>query len=221
MTSYILSTNLIKFDPHQHSNNRWFVFLASHPGLCVCSCRGHVNILQWYWECFFLRHAELNSRFNMMTINKVSFNRTEVVAGFSVVFGFCWLRPFELLWSSSQRCSLPSGSYCLRVDSRMLWSLPSNFAVPSSIVNFNFSSFCTCFYFLCIELSSMDFLRAFLPAPQCLQPEYLPSRFSPQPIRIRGICLGRLSFQIDGFLTGLWRRWENTQPLLRTERSCQ
>ena len=32
----------------------------------------------------------------MMTINKVSFNRPEVVAGFSDIMCFCWLRPIRV-----------------------------------------------------------------------------------------------------------------------------
>ena len=32
----------------------------------------------------------------MMTMNEVSFNRQEVVAGFRVVLGFCWLRPYPV-----------------------------------------------------------------------------------------------------------------------------
>ena len=32
------------------------------------SSTGHVNVFQWNKECFFFRHIELNSRFNVMTI---------------------------------------------------------------------------------------------------------------------------------------------------------
>ena len=32
---------------------------------------GHVYVFQWNWECFFLRHREMNPRFNMTTIKKV------------------------------------------------------------------------------------------------------------------------------------------------------
>ena len=53
------------------------------------------------------------------------------------------------------------------------------------------------------------------PAPQCLQPINLPSRFFPQPVRIRGIFLARLSCQIGGALTGLLQKSDNTQPLLQ------
>ena len=40
----------------------------------MCS-RGHVNVFQWNWERAFLRHAELNSRFDVMTI-KCNFLRS-------------------------------------------------------------------------------------------------------------------------------------------------
>ena len=35
---------------------------------------GLVNILQWNWERFFFRHVELNSRFDVMTMNEVTFD---------------------------------------------------------------------------------------------------------------------------------------------------
>ena len=53
----------------------------------------HVNVLQWYWECFFLRHVELNSRFDVMTINVIPFDRPKIVTDFSVIRNFVyWLR---------------------------------------------------------------------------------------------------------------------------------
>ena len=56
------------------------------------------------------------------------------------------------------------------------------------------------------------------PAPQKLQPCLL-SRVSPQPTRIRGTLLVRLSHQIGGALTGLSKKSDDVRPLRRTERS--
>ena len=38
------------------------------------SSSGHVNVFQWNWECFFFRHLELNSRFDVMMINEIPFD---------------------------------------------------------------------------------------------------------------------------------------------------
>ena len=46
-------------------------------------CPGHVNIPQWDWERFSPRHIKLNSRFHVMTINVIPFDRPKIV---------CWLR---------------------------------------------------------------------------------------------------------------------------------
>ena len=42
---------------------------------------------QWNRQCFFLRYAELNSRFIVMTIDKVTLHRPKVGTCFSVI---CW-----------------------------------------------------------------------------------------------------------------------------------
>ena len=45
-------------------------------------------------------------------------------------------------------------------------------------------------------------MRLSSPTPQGLQPVRHPSKFSPRTMRIRGTIQVRLSFQLDGFLTG-------------------
>ena len=45
----------------------------------------NINVFQWIWECFFLRHVELKSRFNVMTTDEVTLDRLEVGTGFSAV----------------------------------------------------------------------------------------------------------------------------------------
>ena len=44
------------------------------------------------FQCFFLRHIELNSRFIVMTIDEVPLNRPKVGTGFSGICWFCRLR---------------------------------------------------------------------------------------------------------------------------------
>ena len=45
-------------------------------------------------------------------------------------------------------------------------------------------------------------MRPSFPTPQGLEPVRQPSKFPPRTERIRGTIQVRLSFQIDGFLTG-------------------
>ena len=54
----------------------------------------------------------------------------------------------------------------------------------------------------CVFLSRFP-MRPSFPTPQCLQPSCHPSKFHPRTERIQGTIQVRLSFQIDGFSTGL------------------
>ena len=56
-------------------------------------------------------------------------------------------------------------------------------------------------------------MRPSLPAPQDPQPAGLLSKFTPHTINNRGRFQGVLSFQIDGFLTGLSWIWDDIQPM--------
>ena len=60
-------------------------------------------------------------------------------------------------------------------------------------------------------------MRPSFPTPQGLRSVRDPSKFSPRAERIRGTCQVRLSFQIDGFLTGLSQSKGDTQPMNQTE----
>ena len=51
------------------------------------------------------------------------------------------------------------------------------------------------------------------PTPQGLQPVRHPSKFPPRTNRIRGTIQVRLSFQIDGILTGPSQLPDDTQPM--------
>ena len=59
------------------------------------------------------------------------------------------------------------------------------------------------YYFLCIKVFQSSLLmRPSFPTPQCVQPICHPSKFHTRTKRIQGTIQVRLSFQIDGFLTG-------------------
>ena len=56
-------------------------------------------------------------------------------------------------------------------------------------------------------------MRPSSPTPQGLRPVRHPSKFHPRTMRIRGTIQVRLSFQIDGFLTGPSQLQGDTQPM--------
>ena len=94
----------------------------------------------------------------------------------------------------------------VKVDVLSSWSPPTNFIRPSATGNMNFP-----FSLGNIASFAWVFLRRFpmrpsFPAPQCLQPICHPSKFLPRTMRIRETIQVRLSFQTDGFLTGLSQR---------------
>ena len=62
-------------------------------------------------------------------------------------------------------------------------------------------------------------MRPTFPTRQCLQPLCHPSKFSPRTKRIRGTIQVRLSFQIEGFLTGPSQFLGDTQPMNQMEQS--
>ena len=60
-------------------------------------------------------------------------------------------------------------------------------------------------------------MRPSSPTPQGLQPVHHPSKFTPREKCIRGTIQARLSFQIDGFLTGPSQLQGDTQPVNQME----
>ena len=60
-------------------------------------------------------------------------------------------------------------------------------------------------------------MRPSSPTPQGLQPVRHPSKLTPRTKRIRGTIQVRLSFQIDGFLTGPSQLQGDTQPINQME----
>ena len=94
-------------------------------------------------ECFFLRHEELNSRFIVMTIDEVTWDRPKIGTGFSVICGFCRLR------LSSFCCTIckweyefiifSSDQYFFRVDSSRITIRCIQFSESSKSRNQNIS----------------------------------------------------------------------------------
>ena len=66
----------------------------------------YINVFQWNRKCFCLRHVDLNSRFVVMTIDEVTFDRPEVGTGFSVICWSCQLRVSRFALISPLRSSL-------------------------------------------------------------------------------------------------------------------
>ena len=60
-------------------------------------------------------------------------------------------------------------------------------------------------------------MRPSSPTLQDLQPVRHPSKLHPRTKRIRGTIQVRLSFQIDGFLTGPSQSKDDTQPINQME----
>ena len=94
-----------------------------------------------------------------------------------------------------------------RIGCSRSWSPPINFIRPSA-THLQLKKWV--FHFLWRILlplhwvfQSRFLMRPSFPTPQCLQPICHPSKFSPRTKRIQGVCLARLSSQIDGFLIGL------------------
>ena len=90
----------------------------------------------------------------------------------------------------------------IKVDVLRSWSPPGSSIPPSASGKINVP------YSLWISplghwvFSSRFLMRPSFPTPQCLQPICHPSKFLSRTKRIRGTIQVRLSFQIDGFLTG-------------------
>ena len=159
---------------------------------------GHINILPW------------SSRFDVITINEVSFNRPEVVAGFGVTFCFCWLRPI--------RVSLKFSSLQENTSSELILGLHDHsFALPSASGNMKNSPF------LDVNISFALSIRAWISEASNLPRSSISAtiiyltRFSPQPMHTRGIFLVRISYQIGGAFTGLSLKSSEIHPLLQKE----
>ena len=107
----------------------------------------------------------------------------------------------------------------IKVDVLESWSPPRGLIRPSAIGKIKFSSFLGKYHLVRIGsffLSRWP-MRPSSPTPQGLQPVRHPSKFLPRIMRVRGTIQERLSFQIDGFLTGPSQLQGETQPMNQME----
>ena len=148
----------------------------------------HVNIPQWYGECFFLRHVELNSTFDVMTISVIPFDRPKIVAGFSVIISSIGWHLAELPRRSPLSSSPLAGWSRIKVDFWIPRSPPDNSTVPSATGNVKFSQF----FGVIIPFALR--LRAWISDA---------SKFPPHTMHIQGTFQATPPYKTDGVLTGL------------------
>ena len=88
------------------------MFLQHHIWNCDCG-PGDVNVFQWRKEWFFSRHVQFDLGFPVMTVNEISWDRPEIIFGFTIiprrVLKWSWRRPvrfsskiilfFSLVWA--------------------------------------------------------------------------------------------------------------------------
>ena len=78
------------------------VFLQQYIQRCVC-ISGNVDIFQWNKKWFFSRHVQFDSRFHVVTVNKVAWDRPKINYGFTIiprlVLKWRWRRS---IWFSSK-----------------------------------------------------------------------------------------------------------------------
>ena len=181
-TSWILSMNLATFDPHRHSNSRQNGFLAARSDLCELKD----------WEGFFLQHVELNWRFNVMTMNEVTFHWPNVSSGFSVIFCFCRLKALRVSFKIFPEIFAPYGGSRLRVSSgiRGLFLTILLFHLLLGKPKMFIPLWRRCFF--CIDSPRMDFWRA---------TQMSPFQILPHTKHIQGMSQVGLSYQTDGALS--------------------
>ena len=166
---------------------------------------------------FFFRHVELNTRFNVMTINEVTLNRPEVFPGFSVIFCFCRLKPFR---------------FALKFSTEIFTSLQvvPTFGFSDSVVSSKqvCCSICDWEYknILCgVDTSFALSLRAWISDASRFSISSMPAitmspfqiPLSPRSTHNRGIFHVKLSYQNGGASTGLLKKSDDIQPLHQTE----
>ena len=167
---------------------------------------GYVNVLQWNREWFFSRRVKFDSGFNVMAVYEVSWHGPKVIYRFTGirkrVLSWWWKRPF---WFSkkvnitlSLNWSMPYQGTCSQV-------LISSKGFDSSICDWKnrFSIFFGKYHLFPIESFRVEFwcVHRLQLLKVCNQYVILPNS-TPRTERIRGTIKVRLSFRIDGFLTG-------------------
>ena len=169
--------NLINFDPHRHSNNRQYGFLATRPNLCALSWSRQCVSMELGMFLLSARTAELEVRRDDDKWSHLPLTRShwglqrhllfllsvETSPSFHEVL--LWDLHFFTGWSS------------LRMDSRTPKSRPDNIIVPSAVHTFSVLLLPLLWVF------EHEFLTRPKFPPQCLQRKYLLSKFLPRTIR--------------------------------------
>ena len=176
--------------------------------ICMCSS-GDVNVFQWNREWFFSRRVKFDSGFNVMAVFEVSWHGPKIIYRFTGIRKRVlrwWKRPF---WFSKKIYVTFSSNWVFSYQGGCSQFLISSRKIDSSICDWK-NKFSIFFWEILLLVhwvfSSTYLMRPSSPTPQGLQPVHHPSKFSPRTERIQGTIQVRLSFQIDGFLTGLSQR---------------
>ena len=90
----ILSMHLTILFIHPRSSNLQYFLLHNIQG-CM-SRSGNVDVLRWNRKCFFFRHVQIHSWYNVMTVNEISRDRPEVTFSFLIITGRVF---FMIGWS--------------------------------------------------------------------------------------------------------------------------
>ena len=172
----------------------------------VCSS-GDVNVLQWNGVWFFSRRVMFDSGSTWWRYMKFPDMDQKVMHRFTRILKWVlrwWrCRPFcfskKISWTFSSNWVIPHQGGCSQF-------LISSSKFGSSICNWKYEFSIFVWEILLplhwVFLSRFP-MRPSFPTPQRLQPVRHPSKFSPRRERTQKTIQVRLSFQIDGFLTGL------------------
>ena len=110
------------------------MFLQQYIQWGTC-CSGNVDVLHRNRKCFFSRHVQFDSGYNVMTTNEFSCDRPEVILSFLIIarrvvlklgwrISFIWLSLKNFLFFSSFR-SLPSKGGCSQTRFHLLQGIGS------------------------------------------------------------------------------------------------
>ena len=175
----------------------------------MCSS-GDVNVFKWNRECFFSRRVKFESGFNVMAVyeasltwtkNHLSLHRHPEMSHDVVEETLLILQ--ENLREFLLELDVPG----IKVDVLSSWSPPGSLIRPSGDWKNKISSFIGKYHLFRIESFRVDVrcVHRLQLLKVCDQNVTLPNS-PPRTKRIRGTIQVRLSFQIDGFLTGLSHR---------------
>ena len=166
-----------------------------------------MNAIQWNWKCVFFPHVVLKSRFNMMTIKEVTFDRPVVFPRFSVIFCSCRFRPFRVALKFFSEIFTPCK--LLPHQSEFSNSVVSSKQFTCSICGWEYKSFSSPswrYLFFSIEPSRTDFWRVQVFHLLNVRNHNVSFPNSPRSTHGRGIFQVKLSYQMGGALAGLLKK---------------